>query len=526
MYCRKCGSELPTDGKFCPKCGCEVESITNTKVNSTSKTKKTKPMLIVAVSVLVVALVAVFVGLHIYNENRYADLIADAEQYLEDDDIENAMSCWEKAIDIKPKDSEEIKSELNYYRAVKDANRAIDISDWSQVIEYLEYAIELKPDIVDNYIPLATAYVEQWDLYNASRILSEGYERTQNDSLFDVFIWGPMSVIETAVYTTDGLPFERCEYRFYKDEIYSYIYVEGTPLAGANYICEDEKVKYVSLLDYDDYGITGLMPQQLPPLQPLAYVLMTFDLEYDDTGELSGVSYEKQKLIDISQEDNKITLKALLTYKNLIEANEQMVMIYDENGKLDEIQYQDTTYLYGTQSDGVRTVLLKGTDYRMIFDSKGLWISTSGSLDDDSAIMFTVLTNDEGSISEVREMYATYTFSYENGLLTSIDAVTDDFDYLYCTSMKYIYKEYNDKMWLSEIRYLTNDNVQEILFIAYNEDGRVSSTENSQVVTSFVYEEGKVVEYTVSFKDGDTEDVTYKLNYDYAERFDGRKRVD
>ena len=524
MYCRKCGNELPDDGKFCPKCGCEVEVNTNTKVKSTSNTKKTKRMLIVAICGLVVVLIIAFTGLHIFNENRYNDLIANAEQHLEDGDIDNAISCWEKAIEIKPNDSDEIKNELSYYKAIIEAEEAINEFDWSKAVEKLESAIEYKPDVAGNYISLATAYVEEWDLYKAEQVLKVGYEITQSSDLKNVSIWGPLSPVEIAYYMTDAIPFTRCEYLFSDNGINSYLYVAGSPIAGAKYYCDDAKVTRITLLDYDDYSYAGVFPQQFLGLPVFDSVLTYFDLDYNADGQISAVTYDGTTFATLEYEgENCKSITAQADFRKLFSAGDQLQFKYNNDEKISNIIYGEISVDFSYENNGSfhANISYDGTTYH--FDSAGLCIGCSGMENGFEA------TSTNGRITSIEVSYDPnysfgYKLSYTDGVLTFVEVTEGAGSALMFDSIEYFYDVVNGIKRLVRIEYTLTDHITtNETTMTYDDEGKLVRVYNEYngYDMELSYIGNKLSSYVMTGRDYTK--TTRVINYDAEGRFVGRK---
>lgn len=554
MFCRKCGSELADDSRFCAKCGTAVQLSESPKGGEVDRKRKPIGLIIGAC----LALCAVVVGLFIYNKvqtTNYLKLMAtgakqfDAQEWLE------AIDTYEDAIEIKPREaapylrlakiyyeqgnneeaqkilsegykktkSDEIELELSYFSSIGAAESAIADGDFASAAVHLEVATNVKPDVVENYLLLAKSYVEQWDLYNASETLQRGYTETSDKRLLDVSIWGPLSVVETVLYAMDEMPFDRCEYRFCEDEIYSYLYIQGTPLTGASYICEEGQVKYVSILDYDHYGMTGLSPKQILPCEALSYLLLSFDLEYNDAGELSGVSYEGNDLISINHSNGQTTLTAQVDYNGMFSAGDSVNVIYNEVGRIEKISVMDDySANYSFASDGSYSVSISEWEGTTLgFSAEGLFVSITG---DDADAFDTVLEN--GKIVSLGNDQVQYHHRYDGDNLVELTVETDYIENYFCRTISYTYEKVNGLDRPSVITLELDGQIIEQTLLTYNSDGTLNTIEDSTTIQSYVYSDGQMTGYIVSFKDGVTEDVKYLLKYDYAGRFTGRSKIE
>lgn len=88
QICVKCGAELEDDATICPKCGCSVENIANTaEKDETTETKTrliNKKNLIVAVVIIVIGIIAIFVGTKIKEQNAIQSYNDSLELYEND----------------------------------------------------------------------------------------------------------------------------------------------------------------------------------------------------------------------------------------------------------------------------------------------------------------------------------------------------------------------------------------------------------------------------------------------------------
>lgn len=517
MYCRKCGTELPSDGKFCPKCGAETnQQITDSQDRKPSN-KKNKIILIVsAICLLFVVIVGSIVGVHYWNENRYSQLLEKADEYISNGDVENAITCWEKAIDLRPKESEEIRDDLNYYRSVKDAEIALKYSDWDLAIEYLTYAIGLKPEISENYLSLATAYVEKWDLYSADKTLAEGYEATNSKDLKNVSIWGPLSLIETAYYMTDYMPITRCEYLFSDNGINSYVYAYGDPIAGASYICENGKVRYITLLDYSEYCEIGLLPQQIQGLPLFDSVRLYFNVEYNENEQMSAVTYAGRTFVAFDYDgDKSATITAKANWGNLFSVGDNIKFNYNDSHLVSEIIYGNTSVGFEYDENGACTATIPSLNSILRFDSAGLLV---GLEEPNGADNFEA-SSDNGRLLSYKKGGVSAVIDYENGKISTFE-ITQTWEETVRNSVQYFYEEVAGADRLVKMEYTLSDRGNAKLLIYYDDSGRIKRITNEvdSYDMTLSYTNNRLTSYELT--GGDLTTTTYVLLYDSVGRLD------
>ena len=515
MYCRKCGTELPSDGRFCPKCGtATTHRDDNNECSRKCSKKKGASFILAAISLLIVFVIGV-VGIQHWNDRRYSELLEKADEFISNGDVDSAISCWEKAIDICPEGNDLIEDNLNYYRSVKDAKIALNDADWNLAIDYLDFAIGLKPDVSENYLLLATAYVENWDLYNANKTLVDGYTATQSKELKNVSIWGPLSLVETAYYMTENMPITRCEYLFSDNGINSYVYAYGDPIAGASYLCENGKVKYITLLDYDEYSFLGLFPQQMQGIPVFDSVQIYFEVEYNENNQMSAVTYAGTTFITLEyDEDESTTVTAKTSFGNRFSAGDNIKFNYNEDRLISEIIYGDTSvnFQYDENRSCLATIPSLGTTLQ--FDSAGLLIGLSEPGGRDSF----VADSQDGRILSYEMDGVNATISYENGKFSSFD-ITRTLDTTVHNSIRFFYDEISGADRLVKMEYTLPDGSNADFHIYYDSYGRISRIINELdgYDMTLSYTDNRLSSYELTGKDLTT--TTYLLRYDNAGRY-------
>ena len=517
MYCRKCGSELPSDGVFCPKCGTEAagQVISNASIREGDRKKKIIPLLTL-IFLLIVGIS--IVGIHYWNNHRYSQFLAEAEQYILDGDVDNAIAYWEKAIDIRPKDSGEIKEELNYYRSIKDATSAFDSSDWNLAIDYLEFAIELKPEISENYLLLATAYVEKWDLFNAKKALSNGYEATKSPDLKNVSIWGPLSLIETAYYMTEYMPITRCEYLFSDNGVNSYIYAYGDPIAGASYIFKNERVKYITLLDYDEYSYIGMFPQQIQGIPIFDSVLTYFDVEYNSIGQMSAVTYAGTTFATIDYEgDRGATITAKADFRDYFSVGDELKFYYNENNLISEMIYGDISVEFRYDENGGYQAVIPSVGTILKFDSAGLFVG----LDEPNGADNFSANSENGRILSYEMDGVKAEIGYEDDKISTFK-ISRTLDVTIHNSINFFYENINGIDYLVRMEYTLPEGDKAEFLIYWDDNGKVERISNELDGYDMLlsYTNNRLTSYVLMGRD--LTSTTYVLEYDVEGRYTGK----
>lgn len=501
MYCRKCGCELEPDAKFCIRCGVKVNSASldvNTEQdpqlpNQVVERKKWKGVRIVVT--IMAALIILGAGYVLLRE---------------------PIKDW--------------SDERHYTEYLQDANDAIERRDYKSAAIILSGAISVKPDVTENYLLLAQAYVEMWDLYHANEILQKGYEWTGDASLQNVSIWGPMSPVETAICLLDGdpLPLTRCEYYFGDGAISSFVYIFGLPIAGSEYLCEDGFVRYVTLMDYDGYECVGIPVKSLPvDLPALREPLIWFDLEYNFSLQAYAVTWDGKRIAEMEYEDGKcvsITASCDHEVNNLsITSGEKIQFGYDDTGRISEISYGEISWHFEYLPDGGYEAYTDGDpDSVFIFDQCGMWVGfTEGGGNDDFSMEL-----ENGKITSVEGNGLREEYKYDGNLLSELIIEKEHADDISMrTVVNYYYNEQAETERMGNIKISTTYNIQgEIsdnnyaVNISYDRNGRVTDIYSTytQELQSFTYSnDGRVSDYTVEDEDGVYQ---YSVQYDEVGR--------
>ncbi len=140
VICRKCNCGYDEKYGVCPNCGTPYQQYTE---NIAAASNKSKSGLIAVISISAVVLIGIFIALIIIfsqpnTQSQLNEQISLGEKYLTEENYEEAIVAFKKAIEIEPN----------------------------------------APEL---YIKLADAYVAKGDTANAISILQEGYEKTQSE---------------------------------------------------------------------------------------------------------------------------------------------------------------------------------------------------------------------------------------------------------------------------------------------------------------------------------------------------------
>lgn len=134
MFCRNCGTAVEDDELFCHNCGYAVRQAANNSNNSPSQPdlvkKKSKAPLIIVLSLLVVILAVVGTVVVVKSnspERRLQAQLDLGQRYLEELDYEQAIACFEAAIEIDPKNTDAYYGLINAYVGLDDPDGIFDV---------------------------------------------------------------------------------------------------------------------------------------------------------------------------------------------------------------------------------------------------------------------------------------------------------------------------------------------------------------------------------------------------------------
>lgn len=292
MYCGNCGAELSDGSKFCYKCGASIEDIhANKRLNL-----KKKALLIIMMLLIVAALVVVFV---------FAKKMIHEKQ--------NADSFPEAA------------TEKNNSDTFISDNEALNVSD-----------------AADQYIEKAKLYVEKGDLYGAKSILEKGYENTQDESLQNVSIYGPLSCYDNVLITEEFPVITTCEYVFSNDTVIGKInFLESSAARIEYYFSSEEERLIGEVITVYDMSVAGVDSKADEILQQ--DVDYCFDCLYNEKGEVVS-------LVDVYDQEEFATMEY-------------------ENGRCVSVDYMDTYHFQYDEKGRITSVTIPDSDYdsQMLF---------------------------------------------------------------------------------------------------------------------------------------------------------------
>lgn len=479
MYCYNCGAKV--NGKFCHRCGHPVgDPILETppEIKNTHKSKKT--ILLAIAIVMGVLLVVAMCCTWYYHKQKIQREIDDVERVAsldpENEAYTKAVTDWEEAVTHHPLYQKNPQKQHDYYYAIIHATSAVKESDWDSVIENMNTAIDIVSDIPENYVTLATAYVEKLDLYQANVTLHRGYNITADQSLQNVSIGGPVSAIETAYYmVVYDSAITRCKYVFSDYGISSYVYTSVRPFGGARYIFEETKINQILFWHYDS-GSTVLddfmYPDHFQGLPLFESWDTYFDLEYNTENKISKITYDGKTFVKLKYTDGKCTsMTATRDFNELFVAGDKLSFVYDDCGNIADITYTDKSVTFEHEKDGSYHAVFSSpiVKIRYGYDCFGLCVERS-YMDNNSELLNYTSTSKNGQILSYDCLGYHVAFGYEDGKVVSVEKTemqSGDTVKIY-----YIYNYvYDGTIRLAKIRYITETNDEyEILFIYSSHD--------------------------------------------------------
>ena len=181
MYCRKCGAENQDHAQFCKDCGAPLRKVEMPNV------KKKQKKYILWTAVVVVILAAGIAGILIFHEQKkekeFQINIRNGQKYLEQMEYKKAEACFQKAIDIDPK-------EVKAYQGLAESYEGLE--DYEKVIEVYEEAItliqntkssseELKEEDEKLYLDAIEFYDKQGKGEEASNVIEQMQEMNHSE---------------------------------------------------------------------------------------------------------------------------------------------------------------------------------------------------------------------------------------------------------------------------------------------------------------------------------------------------------
>lgn len=178
MYCRKCGAENQDHAQFCKDCGAPLRKVEVMVV----KKRKKKYMLWTALVVVILA--TGIAGILIFHEQKkekeFQINIRNGQKYLEQMEYKKAEACFQKAIDIDPKEVKAYQGLAETYEGLEDYEKAFEIYEeaFSKVQNTSE---ELKKEEEELYLGAIEFYDKQGKEDEATELIKEMEGKDQSE---------------------------------------------------------------------------------------------------------------------------------------------------------------------------------------------------------------------------------------------------------------------------------------------------------------------------------------------------------
>lgn len=241
ITCKNCGNVFDEKYDVCPYCGTAImhneaqnpytynmpaQMFMSQSSNIAAK-KKSNIKLISIISASCLVLIGIIIALIMIfsqpnTQSQLSEQISLGEKYLTEENYEEAIVAFKKAIEIEPNDPElyikladaymangdsdnaiatlengykqtndeaikkkldEFKTQLEYDKLISDGEKAFSDKNYTEAVKKFEKAIELKPTEVKPYISAADCYVNSKDNDSAKKILEKGYEKTKSNDI-------------------------------------------------------------------------------------------------------------------------------------------------------------------------------------------------------------------------------------------------------------------------------------------------------------------------------------------------------
>ena len=178
MYCRKCGAENQDHAQFCKDCGAPLRKVEMPNI------KKKQKKYILWIAVVVVILAAGIAGILIFHEQKkekeFQINIRNGQKYLEQMEYKKAEACFQKAIDIDPKEVKAYQGLAETYEGLEDYEKAFEIYEeaFSKVQNTSE---ELKKEEEELYLGAIEFYDKQGKEDEATELIKEMEGKDQSE---------------------------------------------------------------------------------------------------------------------------------------------------------------------------------------------------------------------------------------------------------------------------------------------------------------------------------------------------------
>lgn len=356
-------------------------------------------------------------------------------------------------------------SKTAYTAAVNQAQTAMEERNYTAAIDSLKIAVEKKPRNPEAYRMLATAYTENQELYEAREILKTGYQKTKDESLKKVSIWGPMSMADILCwyFINEGpytmMPITHMEYVFEGDSVTGYQSIAMSNQREMRY-CFNEKGEVdcteigavqpifsffsdsfssfvpsfsfgsgeLKLLDWES-GYEWLACGDFRGSEKLNYT-------YDALGRVSSVEFEyapgdKEMVAEFTYYGNGL----YCDNAKLFDGEANAYFKYDGFSRITEINvvgmyddYYDWQSVFQYHKDGGWDVTNVGKTYQISFDSTGRVLSMECP---EWPEQLENTWNENGCVTKTKwtigDSVYTYKYSYlENGKLDKMNCYAKD----------------------------------------------------------------------------------------------------
>ena len=529
MYCSQCGKWIKDGARFCPACGCPVNP-KRTRKEAPKQNEEKEPQEYVS---------------HVYKdaarEFSFHASSAEGEQSADTaTEVENLPDAAAQT-QTTPQSSQRRKKavrciigavlivgilisglwgirEYQYRDAISSAESALANRQFEEAIGHLDQALALHPSVAETYLLKATAYVEQGELYAAKQTLEEGVAATQDESLQNVSIWGPVPVVEMAMWANESLPLTRQEYYFSDlGAVQGYVNICGNIFAVMTYYFDS--AGNISSTNRKDYrtnftGSPGINRTLWETCGPLKYPMIfersavwEANYTYDNSGNLvSAATSWNSSIINIEvfqNTDGHIVLT---------DSKEQTTIQYDTTGRPTQILFDDGAgYTISYEENGESVTRSLDEDYWFESNSDGLFMVCAG----EDGGTFTLELDEQKRIIQVLTNSGRYENSYsEDGFLEEITEYDSQGTISYSTLFRY-----DEKRRLIEIqRSIRNESGVEAGIsyqMEYDQDDRLvkltTITPHNGVISEILleYQQDGKLKYYIESTYFDAED--YKL---------------
>lgn len=150
MFCKNCGKLIGENASFCTGCGAKIDidkaditdDFSSEELNRNSDNSLGTNRLLIPVLVFIVILICIVAGIAVFLNrpqaklNRYLSL---GEKYLDEEEYEEAIIEFQKAIDIDPKNLHAYKGMIEAYAIAVDSNK----NNTAQAVKYYDEALLL-----------------------------------------------------------------------------------------------------------------------------------------------------------------------------------------------------------------------------------------------------------------------------------------------------------------------------------------------------------------------------------------------